>query len=116
MIETTKLPENIWPTEAILNGDHLRLWVERGVASNTEDTKKMVTFDQSWGLGYQLDRSAVAGIVPVGIPHLTMMLSFSGLKVGPHRLRIGLMRPDGQLVDENTLCFTSPGRLTFTER
>jgi hypothetical protein len=65
---TTETPEYVWPRKAVLNGDHLRLWVERDVPRNTEETKKMVTFDENYGVGYQLDESGVAGVVPIGTP------------------------------------------------
>lgn len=112
----TETPESVWPKMAILNGDHFRLWVERSVPRNTPETKTMVTFDENWGVGYQLDGTAVVGIVPIGAPELIVMLSFSNLRNGPHRLRIGLMAPDGKLVDDNTFCFSNPGRFTLTSR
>jgi hypothetical protein len=112
----TETPEYVWPRKAVLNGDHFRLWVERNVPRNTQESKTMVTFDENWGVGYQLDGSAVAGIVPIRVSELTMMLSFSNLSKGPHHLRIGLMTPDGQLVDDNTFCFSSPGRFILTDR
>ena len=75
----------------------------------------MVTFDENAGGGYELDGSTVTGIVPISAPELTMIVSFSHLRKGLHHLRIGLMSPDGRLVDDNALCFPSPGHFTLTQ-
>lgn len=47
---------------------------------------------------------------------LTMILSFSHLKSGPHRLRVGLISPDGYLGQDNAYCFSSPGKFTLPGR
>jgi hypothetical protein len=111
---TTDTPELIYVRKAILNDSHLRVWVERYVPRNTEMRYPIVTFDENWGIGYEFDGSAVTGILPMRAPELTMILSFSHLRRGPHRLRIGLMSPDGRLMDDNAFCFSSPGQFALT--
>jgi hypothetical protein len=110
----TETPEYVSPRKLVLNGDHLRLWVERSVPRNTKATETMVIFDENWGVGYELDKSAVTGIIPISAPELTMIVSFSHLSKGPHHLRVGLMSPDGQLEYGNALCFFSPGHFSLT--
>lgn len=85
-----------------LNGDHLRIWLERVVPHNTPE-------ENSWGIGYQLDRSSITGVLPLQSPNLTLILSFSHLENGSHRLRIGLITPDGRLPLYGRYCFSSPG-------
>jgi hypothetical protein len=111
----TDTPEYVSPRKAVLNGDHFRLWVARSVPRNTKETETMVTFDENWGVGYELDGSTVTGVVPVSAPELTMIVSFSHLRKGSHHLRIGLLTPEGRLVDDNTFCFSSPGRFSLTD-
>jgi hypothetical protein len=113
---TTDTPEYVLPKKAVLNGDHFRLWVERWVPRNTKQPYPIVTFDENWGVGYELDGSTPTGIVPVSARELTIIVSFSQLRKGPHRLRIGLMSPDGRLMYDNTFCFASPGSFSLTER
>jgi hypothetical protein len=112
----TEEPEYISPRKLALNGDHLRLWVERSVPLNTKETETMVHFDVNWGVGYQLDGSTITGITPIAARDQTVLISFSHLRKGPHRLRVGLMSPEGELVDDNALCFSTPGRFTATDR
>ena len=116
-LQATRDPEFILVKKAVLNGDHFRLWVWRNVPHNTKlTTSSVVTFDENWGVGYQLDGETPTGIVPISVRQLTMIVSFSSLRKGSHRLQIGHMAPDGRLFVENTFCFTSPGRLSLTGR
>lgn len=100
-------PESVWPRKLVLNGDHLRLWVERSAGGNASE---------SWGVGYKLDGSPVMGIVPIATQDLTIIVSFLHLRRGPHHLGIGLMNPDGHLIYGNDLCFSSPGHFALTGR
>jgi hypothetical protein len=107
--------EFAYVNKAILRGDHFMAWVELVVARDTLRRDPKITLDKDWGVGYQLDGSTIAGLHPlVRSSDLTMILSFSHLKSGPHHLRVGLISPDGQLRDDNAYCFSSPGKFTLT--
>jgi hypothetical protein len=104
-------------TKATLKSDYFRIWAEAMVSRDVLKRIPSMTLDPpNWAVGYQLDGSIVTGIQPlVHATHVTMILSFPHLANGNHRLRLGFINTLGQLDNDQSYCFSTPGSFTFTE-
>lgn len=106
----------VYISKATLKGDYFRAWVEAVVSRDALRRIPSITLDPpNWPVGYQLDGSVVTGIQPlVRATHLVMVLSFPHLTSGSHHLRLGFINTLGQLDNDQSYCFSSPGSFTLT--
>jgi hypothetical protein len=66
-------------------------------------------------LGFQLDDGIITGIhSTIAQWGVAITLTFSHLKRGRHRLRIGVMGHGGDLTLDQAYCFSTPGYFTLT--
>jgi hypothetical protein len=98
--------------KAALTGQQFTGWITYGITKDAMRRTPGSTLENSWGLGFRLDDSVTTELHPMlAVTHLEISLSFRNLKPGMHRLELGVVEPNGQLMQVNRYCFSVPAKL-----
>jgi hypothetical protein len=98
-----------------LDKDKLLVQLQYGLRAYPKGTHPIIKPFETSGIGYELDGKPIVTINPVnhGVP-TDIILSFSGMGQGKHRIRIGLAGESGDLLQDNAYCFSTPGYFFLT--
>ena len=100
---------------AVLRNDAFTGWVELQINHDGLAREPKLRLKDVGLMGFQLDDRPVTGIHPfVSTTTLMLTLSFSHLKSGAHRLRLGMLSTPGEFGTYQDYCFSTPGRFTLT--